>query len=111
MRTGKHSVKKIRGFCFLLLILGILGIAVFRFTAETASAAGNRPEPRYKYYTSIQIAYGDSLWSIAEEYRTAEYADIYSYIEEVMEINHLSSDRLQAGDKLCIPYYSSEFKE
>ena len=95
----------------MILVLGILGTALFRFTVFTANAESNRPEPRYKYYTSISIQDGDSLWSIAEEHRTPEYATIYDYINEVMEINHLGSDRLQAGRQLCIPYYSSEFKD
>lgn len=69
------------------------------------------PEARYKYYTSIQLHSGDTLWSIAETYMTDEYEDIYEYIDEVMEINHLGSDYLQAGSKLCVPYYSSEFKK
>lgn len=114
-RTVKRNTSGRRGhktgiFAFLF-ILGILVFLIVPFTAATASAEGNRLEPRYKYYTSIQIEYGDSLWSIAETYRTGEYADIRAYIDEVMEINHLSSEGLQAGSTLCVPYYSSDFKE
>lgn len=99
------------GVILLALLVLIAGLIIFRVTASTASAGGNMPEARYKYYTSIQLHSGDTLWSIAETYMTDEYEDIYEYIDEVMEINHLGSDHLQAGSKLCVPYYSSEFKK
>ena len=51
-----------------------------------------------------------TLWDIAKEYRTEEYSDISSYIAEVREINHLSSNQITDGMYLCIPYYSEEYK-
>ena len=63
-----------------------------------------------KYYTSIRVSSGDTLWDIAKEYRTEEYSDISSYIAEVREINHLSSNQITDGMYLCIPYYSEEYK-
>ena len=39
-----------------------------------------------------------------------EYSDISSYIAEVREINHLSSNQITDGMYLCIPYYSEEYK-
>lgn len=41
---------------------------------------------------------------------TEEYSDISSYIAEVREINHLSSNQITDGMYLCIPYYSEEYK-
>ena len=70
----------------------------------------SRKAPTYKYYTSIRVSSGDTLWDIAKEYRTEEYSDISSYIAEVREINHLSSNQITDGMYLCIPYYSEEYK-
>ena len=61
-----------------------------------------------KYYTSIQIEKGTSLWEIAEDYITEEYASEQEYIEEVMRMNHLNNDVIYEGAYLCVPYYSSE---
>lgn len=63
----------------------------------------------YKYYTSIQIQQGDSLWSIAGDYMSADYSDIDEYISEVKQLNHLKSDAIHAGEYLLIPYYSSQY--
>ena len=97
--------------CMILAVLAVvIGIAVFRFTAQPAIADSRSEAPRYKYYTSICVAPGDSLWSIAEEYMSSDYETVYDYISEVQEINHLSGDYLRAGTKLCVPYYSDEYK-
>ena len=38
---------------------------------------------RCKYYKSIQIHSGDTLWNIAEEYITEDYESVNDYITEV----------------------------
>ncbi|MCC8162875.1 MAG: LysM peptidoglycan-binding domain-containing protein [Lachnospiraceae bacterium] len=69
------------------------------------------PEENYKYYTSIEIAKGDTLWSIADEYMdTAHYASRSDYISEVMSLNHMGSSSIVSGQKLIVPYYSAELK-
>ena len=68
-------------------------------------------EDRYKYYASVYVTRGTTLWGISEKYITPEYADIREYMDEVRAINHLPSDELQYGEYICVPYYSSEYKE
>lgn len=58
-----------------------------------------------KYYKSIEIESGDSLWSIAKENMTEDYASVYEYIEEVMEMNNLESDQIHEGQYLTVAYY------
>ena len=110
MKNRVHRHHRIKGIAALFLILCAAVLILFRVSISNARAEENLPEARYKYYTSIQIHSGDSLWSIAETYMTGEYQNIYDYIDEVREINHLSGDYLRAGSKLCVPYYSSEYK-
>ena len=61
---------------------------------------------RIKYYKSIQIHSGDTLWNIAEEYITEDYESFNAYITEVKKINKLSSDQIQDSQYLMVPYYS-----
>lgn len=68
-------------------------------------------EPTYKYYTSVTIEAGDSLWSIAANYKTVECGDMDDYIREICKLNHIGeSDAIHAGQYLTIPYYSTEYK-
>ena len=60
-----------------------------------------------KYYTSIEVQSGDTLWSIASDHITEEYCDMNAYIDEVCSINKISQNEIHAGQYLTIPYYSS----
>lgn len=65
----------------------------------------------YKYYTNIEVRYGETLWDIAGTYYCDEKYDDYNhYISEVMQINGLYNEEVSAGSFLIVPYYSAEFK-
>lgn len=65
----------------------------------------------YKYYKNIEVEYGDSLWSIAEDYADDHYDSVHDYIYEVKRINHMKNDTIREGELLLIPYYSVEYVE
>lgn len=93
------------GICLAFFATGFL------FTAGwlICFAMQNEPEKNvYKYYTSIGIEQGDTLWDIAKVYMTDEYDGIEEYICEVRRINHLSGDRIYAGKYLVIPRYATD---
>jgi LysM repeat protein len=88
----------------IVLLIGFLLSGAVK--TEAASAT-----PSYKYYTSIQVEQGDTLWNIANTYMTAEYHDINEYIDEVCSINHISKEDIHTGQYLTIPYYSNDYLE
>ena len=99
---------QIRAAAALLSLVAVTFLLIF--TPQNTQADSEPKAPTYKYYTSIRVSSSDTLWDIAKEYRTEEYSDISSYIAEVREINHLSSNQITDGMYLCIPYYSDEYK-
>lgn len=89
---------------FLTLIMAISYRAIL-------SDAKDSENITYKYYTSIEIQYGDTLWSIAQAYCSEEYDSVDDYIHEVMKINHLQPESvIAAGNHLIVPYFSEELK-
>lgn len=62
-------------------------------------------------YKVIEIEYGDTLWNIAKENMSPGYSDINEYIDEIKECNQLSSDRINSGNYLMIPYYEIDQKD
>lgn len=94
---------------FLAVLLTILGVILgSNLLASSQSKASNEMNT-YKYYTSIEVQKGDTLWTIAEQYADDD-ADYASYIEEVKEMNQLTSDTIHAGEYLTVSYSSNEFK-
>lgn len=65
----------------------------------------------FKYYTSVVVESGDTLWSIADEYIDYDhYKNKNVYLAEVQKMNRLDDEMsIQEGQCLILPYYSSEF--
>lgn len=90
----------------LLLTVGVLlGSSIVGASRSNASDE----DVLYKYYTSIEVQQGDTLWTIADQYMQ-EDDDRSDYIQELKEINQLQNDTIHAGDFLTVAYYSNEFK-
>lgn len=89
-----------------LVLTAMLVIGFFLTGSVRTEAAPS--EIRSKYYTSIRIEQGDTLWGLADRYMTDEYKDREAYIREVCEMNRISEDDIHAGQYLTIPYYAAE---
>lgn len=93
-----------------LVITLLLSITL---TGGIVVIAGNikQPEKTYKYYTSVEIKSGDTLWDIASQYyQENNYEDVRDYIKELKKLNNMNSDKLIVGKKLVVSYYSTELK-
>lgn len=87
---------------FVLVAVIIAGGSISGF-----ARARKEEDTCYKYYTSVLVEQGDSLWSIAQENMTPEYERIEEYIREVRSLNHLCGDHIHAGEYLILPKYHS----
>ena len=97
-------------FCMaitLLLVLAFAWVLSGKIGASNVTASSSHDS--YKYYTSVQVKQGDSLWSIASAHMIAECGDVEDYIDEIKELNHLDNDAIHAGEYLLVPYYSVEY--
>ena len=89
-------------FCLLAALSISLGVSV--------KAEGHAdPDVSYKYFKSIQVEAGDTLWSIAQEYCSEEYPSLNNYMKELVSMNHLDNEYIQAGQFITVPYYSNEY--
>ena len=105
-RRRKRSVHVKKLFVGMFSLIMILGLSAF-YGSGLVSAHDNAKDyqVRCKYYKSIQIHSGDTLWNIAEEYMADDYESVSDYITEVKKINKLSSDQIQDSQYLTVPYY------
>lgn len=97
-----------RSFAFSALAIAII-IGTF-ITLSGFISDQEKPVYRNKYFTSIKIEEGDSLWSIASEYISQEYEGIEEYIDELRIMNDLKSDTIHYGQNLTVAYFSDDAK-
>ena len=90
----------------MLLMVSIVIFAAFLLFSSTKAEGSSTPE--YKYYKSIEVQAGDTLWSIAEKYMADDYSSVNDYIQEVKYINSIETNQITSGKSLVIPYYSTK---
>ncbi len=98
-RDRIRRTKQIFERCLLTVcIIALLAICSSAILTK-ATTSDDAETVYYKYYTQIEIQKGDSLWSLAGE-----------YMEEVAELNQLSSTTIFEGQSLIVPYYDDIYK-
>lgn len=98
--------KKILSIIFILIVSTIILLS----SSIHAFAQMNNNKPLNKYYTSIEVSEGDTLWNIADQYIGSSNIDKKEYIEEICELNSLNNGQIHAGNHIVIAYYSNEEK-
>ena len=82
----------------------VISFVVFGITVRGVQA--REPETgRVKYYTSIQIRSGDTLWEIADTIADAYELDTRDCVEELKFMNNMKTDAIHAGNYLTVFYY------
>ena len=106
-RVSCNSTKKRfrRIFTGIILMMVIcVSFGAFLVSAHEKTSAGDAV---YKYYKSIEIQPGDTLWGIAEDTMTDEYDSVVEYVQVLKDMNNLDSDNIEAGQDLIIAYNDS----
>ena len=105
----KQQIRR-RIFTMIATICVIVFCAVSYHGIRSLASSGD-DQLKFKYYTQVTVAYGETLWDLSDDYIDyEEYKDKTEYIEEVQSINHLvEEDTIRAGQTLIVPYYSYDF--
>ena len=110
LKKREHAVRRQKGL-FVIAIIIMITLGVLLGTSMNTFASSEKDIASYhKYYASICIESGDTLWTIADEYIEGFHISKSDYIAEICEINGISEDTIHAGDYIVIPYYSQDVK-
>ncbi len=103
-KVSGHSAKRnLKRFSAGLILTMIICISFGTFLVY----AREKPDSgiaAHKYYKSVQIQSGDTLWTIAEDTMTDEYDSVAEYVQVLKDMNGLDSDSIQSGQNLIIAY-------
>ncbi len=105
--------RKVQMQRFMLATAIVVVISLIVFLSSTMKAfAGSTQEdlPKHKYYKSMVVEKGDTLWDIAIENTKDTDIDINAYMNEVKSMNNLYLDEIHAGQSLIVAYYSTDVR-
>jgi len=97
---GSKNMKKMLLFLALCMVTSLL---FFGYSLNNVLAKDSCPEYQ-RYYKSVQIRPGDSLWGLAEEYSGGRMS-VEDYIRELRSMNRLTSDTIHSGQYLTVLYF------
>ena len=86
---------------FVMVVSGFFGNNLMQAMAEEESVH------YHKYYTSIRLEEGDTLWTIAERFETNSGKSREEYVRELRSMNSLLDDTIHAGNFLTVSYYKA----
>ena len=92
----------------IILLIGIILTFILSFIFYSNRAVAENSHEVYTYYTSYEIQPGDTLWTIADQFMTADCSDKAAFIKNIKELNHIGNDNITAGNFLVIEYSSYE---
>lgn len=104
--------RELRKNVFLFIVSVAAALSISLLACSFLSNAKDYAAPtEYKYYASIPVASGDTLWSIAQSHMGTHYESVEDYVSELKIINSLKEEKITTGMYLIIPYYSTEFSQ
>lgn len=112
-RISEQSRKQAKQRIVILLLTMLMitiGSVLFGSTFSKAYGSASETKTVHKYYKSIVIQKGDTLWDIANKYKTDDYENTQEYIDELKQINSLKSDIIHEDQYLMIAYYDVEHR-
>ncbi|OKL36817.1 cell division suppressor protein YneA [Domibacillus mangrovi] len=90
-------MEKAKNYAFMLTLAVMIILAAIYFTFNGVEAPS---------YSEIKVEKGDSLWSLAEEYKTFHDMDEIEFIKWVQDENGLITTKILPGEQLVIPVLS-----
>ena len=73
-------------------------------------ASSGDSRPYNKYYTSVRVEEGDTVWSIADRYIADTQVSKRAYVDEICRLNSLTDGNVRSGDYIVVSYYSQDIK-
>ncbi len=92
--------------------LTILTLTIAMISLFTLSGFSRPDESQevFRYYTTVSVDRGDTLWSIAAEHENEVTPSMRTYMKEIRQINNMRGSKVTYGQKLVLPYYSTELQ-
>lgn len=110
IRNNKIRRRRERRKNILLTVLTLCLVISLSFMADgfLSNAETDSSQVEFKYYKSIMVEQGDTLWSIVNDYIGTD-VDTEAFVNEIRQLNGIHGDMITTGSYLVVPYYSNDF--
>ena len=93
---------------FMITCVAVIVFASVFLGSTMLTSMAEEEKAATRYYKSVEIQEGDSLWSLAKEYREGGSLSAKEYVEELKKMNNLREDTIHTGQYLTVVYFAEE---
>ena len=113
VREHKFAFAEYEGGCcmrkYLIALVMVVMIMSCFFGKTLVMANEECDDTAYnRYYTTIEVEKGDTLWSIAKTYYHHSGMSVREYVSELKLVNGMVSDEICAGDMISVEYFAEK---
>lgn len=101
-----QTKRRVRNLTVILLMILAFCSGFFGHTLLNSHAEEKSVRPLKRYYTSIQLRQGDSLWDIAKQYSDGSGYSVREYVDELKRMNGLKGEDIHSGEYLTVVYFA-----
>lgn len=101
-RKKKYKINKLRFFSSLMIITALIVISALSVYGAVNGADALSNKDLCTEYTLIEVAEGDSVWSLATTFCN-ENSDVRKAVEAICYVNGLDNYVIYPGQELLIP--------
>ena len=104
MKKFKTNIIAITIITTIIIIIFTIGYIIGKNKATNEIWENNR------HTETIVVKSGDTLWSIAEEYKPNN-VDVREYIHDIKKLNKMSDSAIHGGDTILVYIYGHNTKD
>ena len=108
IESKKRRNRELQRSLLILLLSVLLIITMTILFFGTRSRAAESAVSPVKCYASVQVASGETLYSIAQDYYSPRFKSIDRMVSEIRTINNMDNDKVISGLYIIVPYYSGD---
>lgn len=86
-----------------LILSGILIILLILLMSELTSTTVHGSKDIQVNYVSVLVHENDTLWNLSQEFINTNYYTTKEFIQEIIDINGLNSEKIYIGQRVTIP--------
>lgn len=110
-KRKESRAKQVRQAKFnLLIIVTVLVVNITIVAGTLLTSAQESDAVTYDVqYISLEVQSGDSLWSIAQEYKSNPDINTKEAVDEIIALNQLSNDSINEGQYIIVAKYTTNY--
>ncbi len=99
----KYRINKLRLMIALIVMAALLALSILTVYGAVHGKNAGYVKEMCTEYTVIEVAAGDSVWSLAQSFSGERNCDLRKFVDTICYVNNIDNHIIYPGQELLIP--------